>query len=68
MSLNDISVTLWIINNIKKARMQNGRNLRKREHEFLFIDLRRWSTNIYEKRYVCFDESQINAIKKTYIS
>jgi type I restriction enzyme M protein len=64
----DISVTLWIINNNKKARPHNGRNLRKREGEFLFVDLRRWNTNIYEKSYVCFDDSQIEAIKKIYNS
>lgn len=64
----DISVTLWIINNNKKARTHNGRNLRKREHEFLFVDLRRWNTNIYEKSYVFFDDSQIEAIKRIYTS
>ena len=63
----DISVTLWIINNNKKARTLNGRNLRDRRNEFLFVDLRRRNTNIYEKKYVMFDEEQIAAIKKIYI-
>ena len=62
----DISVTLWILNNNKKARLLNGRQLRERQGEVLFIDLRRWNENIYEKKYVCFDDTQIAAIKKIY--
>ncbi|MCX7714115.1 MAG: type I restriction-modification system subunit M [Clostridia bacterium] len=62
----DISVTLWIINNNKKARTLNGRELRDRQNEVLFIDLRRWNENIYEKKYVMFDDDQIAAIKKIY--
>lgn len=62
----DISVTLWIINNNKKARTLNGRNLRDRTKEFLFIDLRRWNTNTYEKKYVMFSAEQIAAVKKIY--
>jgi type I restriction enzyme M protein len=62
----DISVTLWIINNNKKAHTLNGRNLRDRRGEVLFVDLRRWNSNIYEKSYVCFDEAQIESIKKIY--
>lgn len=61
----DISVTLWILNNNKKALELNGRNLRDRRGEILFVDLRRWDTNIYEK-YVMFDEAQIESIKKIY--
>jgi type I restriction enzyme M protein len=34
----DISVTLWILNNNKKARTLNGRKLRNRKDEVLFID------------------------------
>ena len=63
----DISVTLWIVNNNKKAREHNGRKLRDRRGEFLFVDLRRWNTNVYEKKYVMFDEDQIASIKKIYI-
>lgn len=62
----DISVTLWIMNNNKKARMLNGRKLRDRRGEVLFIDLRRLNTNIYEKKYVQFDEGQIDSVKKIY--
>jgi type I restriction enzyme M protein len=64
----DISVTLWILNNNKKARALNGRQLRDRQGEVLFIDLRRWNENIYEKKYVQFDEGQIAEIKKIYAS
>jgi type I restriction enzyme M protein len=64
----DISVTLWILNNNKKARALNGRQLRDRQGEVLFIDLRRWNENIYEKKYVQFDEDQIAAVKKIYTS
>lgn len=62
----DISVTLWILNNNKKARSLNGRQLRDRQDEVLFVDLRRWSENIYEKKYVQFSDEQIAAVKKIY--
>ncbi|HMM20666.1 MAG TPA: class I SAM-dependent DNA methyltransferase [Selenomonadales bacterium] len=62
----DISVTLWILNNNKKARSLNGRALRNRQDEVLFIDLRRWNENIYEKKYVQFSDEQIAAVKKIY--
>ncbi len=62
----DISVTLWIINNNKKVRSLNGRNLRDRQKELLFVDLRRWNTNVYEKKFLMFKEEQIAAIKKIY--
>ncbi|GAB1476982.1 class I SAM-dependent DNA methyltransferase [Bacillota bacterium] len=62
----DISVTLWILNNNKKARSLNGRGLRDRRGQVLFIDLRRWNENIYEKKYVRFSDEQIAAIKKIY--
>ena len=41
----DISVTLWILNQNKKGGSYHGRNLRDREHEFLFMDLRTWTEN-----------------------
>lgn len=62
----DISVTLWIVNNNKKSRTLNGRKLRDRHDEILFVDLRRWNTTIYEKKYVRFEDDQIVAIKKIY--
>ena len=41
----DISVTLWILNQNKKGGTYHGRNLRNREHEILFMDLRTWTGN-----------------------
>lgn len=41
----DISVTLWILNQNKKGGKYHGRTLRNREHEILFMDLRRWTEN-----------------------
>ena len=64
----DISVTLWIVNNNKKARTLNGRRLRNRQHEVLFVDLRQWNENVYEKKYVQFSPEQIAAVQKIYFS
>jgi type I restriction enzyme M protein len=74
----DISVTLWIISNNKKARPLNGRQLRNRQNEVLFVDLRRWDSNVEEyiidtvkktkKRKVVFTDLQIAKIKKIYTS
>ncbi len=41
----DISVTLWILNQNKKGGLYHGRNLRNRENEILFMDLRTWTEN-----------------------
>ena len=41
----DISVTFWILNQNKKGGEYHGRNLRNREHEILFMDLRTWTEN-----------------------
>lgn len=41
----DISVTLWILNQNKKGGTYHGRNLRNREDEILFMDLRTWTEN-----------------------
>ncbi len=41
----DISVTLWILNQNKKGGAYHGRNLRDRQHEILFMDLRTWREN-----------------------
>lgn len=62
----DISVTLWIMNNNKGARTLNGRLLRDRRDEVLFVDLRRWNETVYEKKYVMFSDDQIAAVKKIY--
>ena len=51
----DISVTLWILNNNKKARIieQNGniKKYRNREDEVLFMDLRQMGSP-FEKKYI----------------
>ena len=70
----DISVTLWIINMNKKAGTVNGRQLRDRTHEILFMDLRRWDENIEEividkgkkKKKTVLTDGQIARIKEVY--
>ena len=70
----DISVTLWIINMNKKACTVNGRKLRDRTNEILFMDLRRWDQNIEEividkgkrKKKTILTDAQIAEIKKVY--
>lgn len=62
----DISVTLWILNNNKKGGPWHGRQLRNRTGEILFIDLRTWSENIYEKKYVRLSENQIERVCQIY--
>ena len=70
----DIAVTLWILNNNKKAGSLNGRNFRDRTGEVLFIDLRQWNENIEEytidkgkkKKKTVFNESQIEKVKEIY--
>lgn len=72
----DISVTLWIINMNKKAGERNGRKLRDRSGETLFIDLRRWNDNIdviqidqkSRKKKVAFTDEQIAQVKAIYNS
>lgn len=41
----DISVTMWILNQNKKGGHYHNRELRNRENEILFLDLRRWTEN-----------------------
>lgn len=62
----DISVTLWILNNNKKGGPRHGRMLRNRQGEILFVDLRTWNENIYEKKYVKLSEDQIAEVCKIY--
>ena len=62
----DISVSLWILNNNKRAGTRNGRQLRNRENEILFVDLRTWNQNVYEKSYVMFSPEQIADVKRIY--
>ena len=62
----DTSVTLWIINQNKKGGVWHGRNLRDRTGEVLFVDLRTWRENIYEKKYVRFSDEQIKKVCDIY--
>ncbi len=72
----DISVTLWIMNNNKKARTLNDRQVKDRTNEILFVDLRTWNENIAEydiskrskKRKTILTEEQIEKIKDLYFS
>lgn len=45
----DISVTLWILNENKKGGIWHDRELRNREKEILFMDLRQWTENQIKK-------------------
>lgn len=62
----DISVTLWILNQNKKGGTYHDRELRNREKEILFMDLRTWNENIYEKKFVQFLPEQIQRISDIY--
>ena len=70
----DISVTLWIMNMNKKACTVNGRQLRDRTNEVLFMDLRRWNENVEEividkgkkKKKTVLTDRQIAEIKRVY--
>lgn len=65
----NISVTLWILNKNKKARLVNQNNkeitYRNRENEVLFMDLRE-SGVPFEKKYIQFSNEEINKISETY--
>lgn len=70
----DISVTLWIVNMNKSARELNGRQLRDRRGEILFMDLRRWDENVEEieidkgkkKKKTVLTDEQIAKVKEIY--
>ena len=65
----DISVTLWILNQNKKGGKYHGRNLRNREHEILFMDLRTWTENPVKdenKKKVRLSDEQINKAVEIY--
>ena len=65
----DISVTLWILNQNKKAGSYHGRNLRNREGEILFIDLRAWTENPVKnenKKKVTLVTEQIEQAARIY--
>ena len=65
----DISVTLWILNQNKKGGQYHGRDLRNREHEILFMDLRTWTENPVKgesKKKVLLNEEQIQRAADIY--
>lgn len=65
----DISVTLWILNQNKKGGSYHGRNLRNREHEILFMDLRTWTENAVKgqnKKKVELKKDQIDRAAAIY--
>lgn len=62
----DISVTLWILNNNKRGGVRNGLRLRNRKHEILFVDLRTWTENVSQKKYVELSNEQIERVYKIY--
>lgn len=65
----DISVTLWILNQNKKGGKYHDRELRNREHEILFMDLRQWTENSVKgesKKKVLLDSAQIEKAAKIY--
>ena len=72
----DISVTLWILNMDKHESERNGRRLRERSGEVLFIDLRTWDQNIEKyqldknktKKKVVLTPEQIARVKNIYES
>ncbi|EER48150.1 type I restriction-modification system methyltransferase subunit like protein [Actinobacillus minor NM305] len=64
----DISVTLWIVNNNKKQRSLNGRQLRNRQNEILFMDLRTLNSHIYEKKYVQLTAQEISQVCEIYFN
>lgn len=65
----DISVTLWILNANKKARVVNRQGeeikYRDREGEILFIDMRQMGEP-FEKKYVRFSDADISKVANTY--
>ncbi len=65
----DISVTLWILNNNKKAREIeiNGKlkKYRDREDQILFMDLRRWGSE-YDKKFIELTPDDIQKVAENY--
>ncbi|MCB6939122.1 type I restriction-modification system subunit M [Agathobacter rectalis] len=65
----DISVTLWILNKNKKARVveENGevKRFRNREREILFMDLRQMGSP-YEKKYIELTEEDRAKVTGVY--
>jgi type I restriction enzyme M protein len=65
----DISVTLWILNKNKTAQSKNigdvKRQLRNREKEILFMDLRQMGEP-FEKKFTQFSEADIKQVAGTF--
>ena len=65
----DISVTLWILNQNKKASTKNGHKWRDRSGEILFVDLRTWNQNTYEKgKFVELTKEQIAQVRDIFFT
>lgn len=65
----DISVTLWILNQNKEGGKYQGRTLRNRKNQTLFIDLRTWTENPVKnegKKKVVLSSEQINRAADIY--
>ena len=65
----DISVTFWILNQNKKGGKYHGRELRNREKEILFMDLRTWTDNPVkgeQKKKVLLNAEQIQRVADIY--
>lgn len=65
----DISVTFWILNQNKKGGKYHDRQLRNREHEILFMDLRQWTENPVkgeQKKKVRLVTEQIQRVADIY--
>ena len=60
----DISVTLWILNENKKEGTRNGRKLRNREKEILFMDLRQWTQNAIKSEQKKKVELKVDQVKQ----
>ncbi|MFC3561183.1 type I restriction-modification system subunit M [Pedobacter jamesrossensis] len=65
----DISVTLWILNKNKKSREfeVNGgiKRYRNRENEILFMDLRKWGSEL-EKQFIELTSEDIAKVAQNY--
>ncbi len=65
----DISVTFWILNQNKHGGKYHNRMLRNREHEILFVDLRKWTENSVkgeQKKKVLLTKEQIQRVADLY--
>ena len=65
----DISVTMWILNQNKRGGRWHDRQLRSRQGEVLFMDLRSWTDNRVkgeQKKKVMFTEEQIQRAVAIY--